>query len=202
MDEAESQGRGTGGPGHGPVPGVRSLDHVGVTVPDLDEAVDLFTAVLDADLLYVAGPWRDEEGAWLPGVLDVHDATTLRLAMLRLGPYTNLELLEFTGGSVSPAPAGLSTSGVVHLALHVDDLDEVAARVRADGRLRVLDGPTTVPAGEPSAGLRYLYARTPWGGFLEFVSWEPGMPYEARTGERMLPPAPSWRWRPERAGDA
>jgi catechol 2,3-dioxygenase-like lactoylglutathione lyase family enzyme len=172
------------------------VDHVGVTVPDLDEAVALFTSLLGADLLYVAGPWTDDRHEWMPAALDVRQATTLRLAMLRLGPWTNLELLEFTGGPVA-APAPLSAPGTAHLALHVDDLDAVAARLRADERVRVLAGPTTVPDGEPSAGLRYLYAVTPWGGFLEFVTWAPGMPYEAGAGGRMLPPAPSWAWRPE-----
>jgi len=179
------------------VRGVRSLDHIGITVPALEPAVEFFRSVLGADLLYTAGPWPDPDGAWMPDTLDVRDRTSLRLAMLRFGPYTNLELLEFGGGDEEPAD--LARIGTAHLALHVDDVAAAAADLgRVDG-VHVLAGPTTLPAGEPSAGLTYLYARTPWV-FLELVSWSPGMPYEQHTAERMLPPAPAWTWRPERVG--
>lgn len=176
---------------------VRSLDHVGLTVPALEPAVTFFQQVLDADLLYIAGPWTSEEPNWLRPTVEVGGATTLRLAMMRLGPFTNLELLEFSGSQEpSGPPPGLDAPNVAHLGFYVDDLEGTVATLRRLDNVRVLAGPVLVPDGQPSAGLRYIFARTPWGALLEFVTWPDGLPYEKQTPERLLPPARSWRWRP------
>jgi len=44
------------------IPTARSVDHVGFTVPNLDEAVSFFTRVLDCDLLYRTRPYFDPAG--------------------------------------------------------------------------------------------------------------------------------------------
>ena len=40
------------------IPGLTRVDHIGVTVPDLDEAHVFFTEVLGAEYLYRLGPYE------------------------------------------------------------------------------------------------------------------------------------------------
>ena len=58
----KSAGPSGGGAGHvvagGPIPGLTRTDHFGVTVPDLDQAHEFFTAVLGCEYLYTLGPFR------------------------------------------------------------------------------------------------------------------------------------------------
>ena len=56
----------------------RHVDHVGMTVPDLNAAISFFENALDAQLLWRVGPF-DETPTGVP-IKSVH------LAMLRLGP--------------------------------------------------------------------------------------------------------------------
>ena len=40
------------------LPGLRRLDHIGFTVPDLDEATAFLVDVLGCEYLYTLGPFR------------------------------------------------------------------------------------------------------------------------------------------------
>ena len=65
----------------------RHVDHVGMTVPNLDEAIRFFEEAIGAQLVWRVGPF-DETPTGIP-IQSVH------LAMLRLGPSLNIELLSF-----------------------------------------------------------------------------------------------------------
>ncbi|MCW2874814.1 MAG: Glyoxalase/bleomycin resistance protein/dioxygenase, partial [Streptomyces oryziradicis] len=43
------------------------LDHVGLTVPDLDQAREFFVDVLGCEYMYALGPYQDD-GHWLLGI--------------------------------------------------------------------------------------------------------------------------------------
>ena len=47
------------------LPGLRRLDHIGFTVPDLDEAPRFLVDVLGCEYLYSLGPFRDDDGDWM-----------------------------------------------------------------------------------------------------------------------------------------
>jgi catechol 2,3-dioxygenase-like lactoylglutathione lyase family enzyme len=53
------------------LPGLRSLDHVAFTVPNLDEAIDFFCTHFGASLVYRDGPFRFD-GNEMQDRLDVH----------------------------------------------------------------------------------------------------------------------------------
>jgi len=42
------------------LPGLRGSDHIGITVPDLDEAVDFFVNVIGCEPFYTLGPFSSE----------------------------------------------------------------------------------------------------------------------------------------------
>ena len=173
------------------VPTARDVAHVGVTVPDLDEAVAFFTGALGGDLLYREGPFRDD-GPWMTDHLGVDRGDVLRLAAVRLGPSTNVELLEYRGADADAAPASNAHAGTVHLALYVDDLDAALGYLRRQPGVAVQGEPTRLVQG-PTAGLTFVYVRAPWGLQLELLTYPGRLPYEDETPHRLRPPAPAWR---------
>ena len=73
--------------------GLVGLDHVGITVPDLGQAVEWFEDVLGAAAPLTFGPF---EGAFLEGALDVVPGTRIdRITELRIGRGANIELFQY-----------------------------------------------------------------------------------------------------------
>ncbi len=78
------------------IPAYETVDHFGVTVPDLDAAVDFFVGVLGAELWYQEGPFADPDGDSMWSEMHVPPRSIERLAMLRVGSSATIELLEFS----------------------------------------------------------------------------------------------------------
>lgn len=174
------------------IPTARSVDHVGFTVPDLDQAVDFFTRVLGCDLLYSTGLACDSTGGdWMARHFGVDAGASLRTAMLRCGPSANIELLAWhlpdAHNTMREEPGILAG----HLAIYVNDLEAAAAYLTAERGVRVL-GPPTAVSGEPNEGMQFVYTVLPWGMCLELVKWPPLMPYCAKTAVRLARPAVGW----------
>lgn len=141
-----------------------NLDHVGLTVPDIDTATEFFArafgARVAADIVTepLAGP-EIEVG------LGLDTGTTVRrVRMLALGDTARVELFEMAGVEQS-SPPGLADLGVHHFAVAVEDLPEALQRVRAAGG-RPLAEPAPVPGDETSL---WVYFSPPWGGLVELV---------------------------------
>jgi len=179
--------------GEGPLPTATNVHHVGVTVPDLDETVEFFVDCLGARELYRKGPFGggDSDGDEMGRRLGVHPDATASLAMLRLGPTTNLELFEWDAPGTDDEQPRLSDAGAAHIAVQVEDADEAAAYIRERDDATLLGEPRTNDDG-PTAGLRYVFFRTPWGGYAELVETPERMPYAEDTDDSLYGPAPSW----------
>ena len=174
------------------IPGALAVHHVAFTVPDLDQAVDFFIEVLGAELLYRIGPVEDKEGDWMTRQLGVDRDAAAHIAMLRLGPVTNLELFEYTAPDQRRELPRNSDWGGHHLAVAVADVDTAVAYLRAQPGVEVLGEPQTITDGGPIHGDRWVYFRTPWGLQLEVLRMPPYMPYERATDARLYSPTTSW----------
>ena len=174
------------------IPGARSVYHMGVSVPDVEQAIAFFVDVIGCDLLWRDGPIRDDTGETMVEGLAIGARSVVNLAMVRCGPNFNVELLQYRGDpdAVTAEPRN-SDAGGRHLAFYVDDIDAAAAYLRAQAGVRVLAGPTLNDAG-PTAGMRFLYFQTPWGMFMELDEVPAHMPYEQSTTGRLSGPAPAW----------
>lgn len=170
----------------GKLPGLRGAQHIGIAVPDLEQAVAFFERVIGARTLIRCGA-VEADGAWMRGSLGAHEDSRLAgLAVLRCGHGTNVELLEYRQpGGLGPVPDA-SANATSHLALEVDDIDAAATFLRAQG-LELLDGPNEVREGD-FGGLRWLYFRSPWGLTLELVSAPEGLGYARATSDRLWDP--------------
>ncbi len=183
---------------HG-VPGARSIDHIGLTLPDLDQGIRFFVDVLGGEHIYTAGPFASPDSDWMSINVGVAARATLRLAMIRLGATLNLELLEYGIPGDQPESEWPTNSapGAAHLCLYVDDLPSALEYMRRTDGVTVLGSPTTVGgdigAGSPNAGVTWVYCVAPWGLVIELITYPNGMAYEAEPGARLVGPAPAWR---------
>jgi len=170
-----------------PLPGLRGTDHIGFTVPDLDEADDFLVGILGAERFYDLGPFAFDEGDWMLEHLNVHPRTVMRrLRFYRLGNGTNLEVFEYEpADGRAPQPRN-SDLGGHHLALYVDDLDEAVEYLRSAG-IRVLGEPTA--SRNASEGQRWVYFLSPWGMQFELVSYPQGKAYEQELERTLWHPA-------------
>ncbi|CND52642.1 Hypothetical glyoxalase/bleomycin resistance protein [Mycobacterium tuberculosis] len=177
---------GSGGGGPTGLPGLRGGDHLGITVPDLEEATRFFVDVLGAEQFYDLGPFASEDD-WMRTHLGVDPrARVERLRFLRLGAGLNLELFEYSVNEQRCQPPLNSDVGGHHLALYVDDMAAAVEHLRAAG-VEVMGEPTRRTAG-PSAGQTWVYFKAPWGLQLELVSYPGGKAYERERSSRLWDP--------------
>ena len=173
------------------LPGLRGPDHIGFTVPDLEQARDFFIRVIGCDLVYSLGPFSRDEGDWMQEHMGVHPRTVMRkLDFYRCGFGTNFEVFEYEpADGQAPSPKN-SDIGGHHLALYVDDLDAAVEYLRAEG-LTMMGEPTV--SANASFGQRWVYFLSPWGMQFELVSYPGGKAYEKD--------APVLLWHPARPAE-
>jgi catechol 2,3-dioxygenase-like lactoylglutathione lyase family enzyme len=174
-----------------PSTNVRGIEHVGITVPDVDAATEFLVAAFDADVLFdmaggaeVLDEQTDRDNQARLGTRPGTRWVCSRLLCIGDGP--GIELFEYADDDRRP-PATASDLGVTHLALYVDDIDEARERVIAAGG-KALDGPRLLPGPESGENNKWLYTLTPWGSIVELVSLPSPQEYEQHT--------PLRRWKP------
>ena len=155
------------------IPSFEAIDHIGITVPDISEAVSFFVEALGAELMYEEGPFEDATGNEMWDAMRVHPRAVERLAMLRLGTATTIELLEFDYAE-RPASAAPDVAGesIGHLGLRVGDMEAAIGHLRRIDGVEVLAGPAEVEEGAVK-GLRWIYFLTPWKSPMELVQFPP-----------------------------
>jgi catechol 2,3-dioxygenase-like lactoylglutathione lyase family enzyme len=159
------------------IPGLSHVDHVGLTVPDLDAGVAFYSDVFGGTELYRIGPFdaaempRMEDGRdWTEAHVNVAGAR-LTIAMIHIAPNLMLELFQYDApADRRTAPPRNCDCGGHHIAFKVSDLE--AAKTYLDGNgCQVMAGPIVLDEG-PCAGLRVNYVLDPWGNQLELVEYE------------------------------
>ena len=162
------------------------MEHVGFTVPDLDEAVAFFEAIFGAVTVMTTGKVEADD-AFMRRRLGVPEHCRIEnIKVLRCGNGSNLELFEYSGETGEAPLKRNSEVGGFHLAFQVEDAVAAADRLRSLS-IEVLDGPTYIEAG-PMKGLNWVYLRTPWGQFIELVSMQGPLGYEAEGGPKLWSP--------------
>lgn len=173
-------------PPRAPIVSPLGVDHVGMTVPDIEQATDFFERVLGCRHLASAGPYRADDD-WLQRHVGVHPRAEIEaMRLLRCAPGANLELFQYRAPEQRRTPPANSDIGGHHLSFYVADIEAAAGRLRAAG-VDTLAGPFGAAPGD-YGGQQVLYFRTPWGSYLELVSYPQGLGYERRTDQRLWDP--------------
>ena len=166
------------------IPGLRGTDHVGLTVPDLEQALEFFTTVLGCAEIYRMGPFVDE-GTWFADELGLDPRAHIPvMAMLRCGSGSNLELFQYEAPDQRQQLPRMSDWGGHHLAFYVDDMDAAIATLREHG-VDILGQVKEGLGPEAGPGTAWVFCHTPWGLPLEFVSYPNGRAYESTTPRRL-----------------
>ena len=127
------------------------VDHVGVAVRNLDEAIDLY---------------RDVLGFKLESV-HVLAERKVRVAFLSTGGETRIELLEPLGND-SPVAKFLENrgEGIQHLAIRVKNIEAVLAELKQKAVVLVDDKPRT---GAEGTKIAFVHPKSTKGVLLELV---------------------------------
>jgi catechol 2,3-dioxygenase-like lactoylglutathione lyase family enzyme len=165
----------------GGLPGLRGTDHIGFTVPNLEEAVTFFVEVLGCEELYAVGPVQADDD-WMHKQLNVHPRAVFNNRLLRCKFGSNFEIFEYTAPDQNSNLPKNSDIGGFHLAFYVDDFDTALAYLKEQG-LTILGEPVVRTEG-PVAGQTWIYFLSPWGMQLELVSFPEGKGYEKHTTRR------------------
>jgi methylmalonyl-CoA/ethylmalonyl-CoA epimerase len=134
----------------------RRIDHVGIAVPDLDEAIAFY---------------RDTFG-----VVSVHEETNedqgVREAMLAVGDGdTRIQLLApLTEDSTIAKFIGRSGPGVQQVAYTVEDIDTVSEVLRARGLRLLYDTPRR---GTADSRVNFIHPKDAGGVLVELVQSAP-----------------------------
>lgn len=168
---------------------VRGIDHVAMTVPNLDDASRFLEEALGAKPIYddLKRGEAPMKGAMVERQLDLAPGTSLvAMRMMRMANGPGIELFEVQSAN-QQSPARPSDLGLQHFGLYVDDIAAAAERfVAAGGELVASPAPTIgVEAGPGNA---YCYAKTPWGTVIELIAHPSPGAYEKET--------PLRRWTP------
>ena len=143
--------------------GVIAADHTGITVSNLERSLALWRDVLGFELSHTAHQ-KGELAREITGVAGAE----IKLAVLKAPGGHKIELLEYLApadrkrASLRPCDVGF-----VHVALLVEDLDAVLAKIAA-ASWQAAGKPQTLQTG-PNAGKRVVYVRDPDGTTIEFM---------------------------------
>jgi glyoxylase I family protein len=169
------------------IPGLRGTEHIGFTVPDLEQAHSFFVDIIGAEYVYTLGPYVHDDDEWMSTNLGVHPRTAIReLRFYRCKHGPNFEIFEYQAADGQAPQPRNSDIGGHHLAFYVDDFDAALEYLRSR-EVEILGEPTYSTSS--SEGQRWIYFRSPWGMQFELVSFPNGKAYEANSPVTLWHPA-------------
>ncbi len=171
--------------------GLVGMDHVGLTVPDIDEAAAWFRDVMGCETPLTFGPFGDPTGTFMTDLLGVHPRAVIeQITQVRCGRSANIELFDYDSpDQLQTFPKNSDYAGH-HVAFYVTDLAAARAYMVAHG-VQAFLGPLPVTDG-PAAGQSINYFRAPFGTYVELISYPGGMAYESDPSRPL--------WSPQRNG--
>ncbi len=169
----------------GGLPGLRGAEHVGITVPDLEEALAFFVDVIGGEVVFGDGPFADPD--LMVRRLGVHADTRMRYAFVRCGHGPNFEIFEYDAPDRNAAHPRNSDAGGHHVAFYVDAMEPALDHLRRHG-VTIMGEPETISGG-PAAGSTWVYFKAPWGLQFELVSFPGGKGPEGGPARRLWHPA-------------
>ncbi len=150
---------------------VQAVDAIGMTVSDMNRALDFYTKVLTFEKVSdveVAG----DEYEHLYGVFGLR----IRVVRLQLGEEF-VELTDYLAPEGRPIPVDMRSNDkwFQHFAIVVSDMDKAYQRLRKSKVQHASTGPQRIPDwNKGAAGIRAFYFRDPDGHHLEVIYFPAG----------------------------
>jgi catechol 2,3-dioxygenase-like lactoylglutathione lyase family enzyme len=150
---------------------VREVGAVGITVSDMNRALDFYTNVLSFQKVSdveVAGP----EYEHLENVFGLR----IRVARMKLGDEY-IDLIDYLAPEGRPIPVDMKSNdhSFQHIAIIVSDMDQAYQQLRAHNVQHASTGPQRLPDWNKNAGgIQAFYFRDPDGHYLEILQFPEG----------------------------
>jgi catechol 2,3-dioxygenase-like lactoylglutathione lyase family enzyme len=142
---------------------VSVIDHVGMNVPDIDEATRFFADLMGARVISDISPGAIPD-QWKTQFRWHHSSNLQRFVMLQMAGGAKLELFQYRGAEINHEHPHGDDAGASHVALRTNDIDVSLALLKSHN-VTILNEPITNPDG-----VRWFYFQTPWGAQVELVS--------------------------------
>jgi len=128
------------------------IDHIGVAVKNLDEAVKFYKDVLGLELVKIEEVPEER----------------VRIAMFRVGD-SYIELLQGTDPESAVSKfIERRGEGIHHLSIHVDDVDAKTEELKSKGVTLTYDKPREVSHGERK--INFIHPKSTFGVLLEIMT--------------------------------
>lgn len=168
----------------------RGIQHIGVTVPDLDAATRFLVDGLGAKVAY-DGLTSDDEPRQGPEVerqLGLPSGAAIhKQRFFVLGEGPGLEVFEISGDQ-RPA-SGLADLGLNHISFYCDDIEGSLARLVAAGG-QALSEVHGNSRHEDTPGNGSVYVKAPWGMLVELQTIPGGHYYPDDSQAQVWMPSP------------
>src|SRR6202035_3691285 len=143
------------------LPGLTGVDHIGFTVPDLDQAHHFLTEVLGCEYMYTLGPYRHDDTDWMREHLNVDPRAVMQqLHFYRCGGRAIFEVFQYAAPDQRREQPRNSDYGGHHVAFYVDDLDAAVKYLRDQG-VQILGERRAITRGGNGADRRIPARRHP-----------------------------------------
>ena len=150
---------------------VLTVDSVGMTVSDMDKALDFYTNVLSfkkvSDVELLGSEYEEFEGVF---------GLRIRVVQLQLGDE-NIVLTDYLTpeGKEFPQDTRSNDRWFQHIAIVVSDMDKAFEYLKSHKVRYASTAPQTLPDwNKNAAGIKAFYFRDPDGHFLEIIWFPPG----------------------------
>ncbi len=140
---------------------ISGVDHVGLTVTNLERSVKFYTEVLECSIVVE----QEKEGGYLAAIVGYPDAHVKMAHLQPPGSSQRIELFEYCTPKSDPRDLEPRNVGNAHVCFVVSDLDALYKRLLDHG-VTTLSPPIEVDTGVNKGGAA-LYMKDPDGITLE-----------------------------------
>ena len=146
------------------------VNHLNIVVADMERSLAFYVGLLEMRITFEA----ELTGEWIETVAGLPDVSARCVFCQPSGGGTRFELLEYRTplGVGLPEDSLANTRGLRHVALEVDGLDGLYARLTAAG-VPFVSEPVTVPFSVAGVRKRLCYLHDPDGALVEIAEYVP-----------------------------
>ena len=146
------------------------VNHVNVVVSDMEQSLAFYVGLLGMRVTFEA----DLTGEWIETVSGLPGVSARCVFCQPPGGGTRFELLQYQAppGMALPEASLANTLGLRHVALEVDDLNALYARL-AEANVPFVSPPVPVPFSVVGVRKRLCYLHDPDGALVEIAEYVP-----------------------------
>lgn len=151
------------------MPYPRSFSHIGLSVPDLDKAVEFYTEVLDWYTIMEPAPVYNDDTAIGQMCRDVfgNDWKQFRIAHLATGDKVGVELFEFPHNEKPDNNFEYWKTGIFHFCVQDPNIEELVEKIKQHGGKQRMPIREYYPDDKP---YKMVYVEDPFGNIFEIYT--------------------------------